>query len=94
MPHRQGGEVNADLPFGRSDLEGGARKARIERFFVGEQLGERGDLLEERLHFAGRFAFVERGDETDGAAQFREVGAQLVLQAGVKHGGILEQRGE
>ena len=90
MPHRQGGEVNADLPFGRSDLEGGARKARIERFFVGEQLGERGDLLEERLHFAG----VERGDETDGAAQFREVGAQLVLQAGVKHGGILEQRGE
>lgn len=78
------------MPIFRSG-EGGTRKSRVERFLVGEKLGERGDLLEERFHFAGRFAFVERGDEADRALQLGEVGAQLILQTSVKHGGILDQ---
>ncbi|MPM70463.1 hypothetical protein SDC9_117418 [bioreactor metagenome] len=85
MPRRDAGKVDARRFAGQADGEGGAAGG-VAVFAQADLGGEAGDIDQQVAHFAGLGAVVERGDEFDRALEFFEIGRQLGLDVGVKHG--------
>ena len=85
MPHRQAGEGHADISAGAADHEAGHALVGAGRDIADlvRQRGDFGQQLGELLRFGGG---IERGDQFDRLANVDQVGRQLLLQIGVKHG--------
>jgi hypothetical protein len=88
MAHRDAGEADA-CRFARA-ADSKRRLARIIAIITGTDLGrERGDVGEQRAHFACGLAAIQRGDEFDRLLQLFKVGGKLGFDIGIEHGVLL-----
>ena len=86
MAHGQAGKAHAQVGALAIERERRLALCVVIRFAQRDPVAQADNVLEQRLHFTGFIAIVQRGDDLDRLGDFFQIGFQLGFDVGVEHG--------